>query len=257
MIKRKAITLLEVIVVLAIIGILAALTVPAIQGVRESAMRTECFNNLKQITLASHQFASAHGERLPSADGDKSSANKCRSLFHAILPFLGHPNASQNNARVPEFQCPADPTLTPQTRLDISYAANAQAFLGTRNLARGFPDGTSSTIAFAEHHGANCQISCFDYQRASMLFAFGDRRATFADGSDYGDDYPKPGLIPSRTFQVRPTLCMPWMPQTGHRDGMPVALADGSVRQLSASISPATFWGAVSPAGREMLGPDW
>jgi hypothetical protein len=81
---------------------------------------------------------------------------------------------------------------------------------------------------------------------------------TFAD-KKVGADIPRAGYVPSVTFQVRPQPgeCDPGLPQTAHASGMLVGLLDGSIRRVSADVSPAEYWAAVTPDGGETLHPDW
>src|SRR5579871_5104205 len=67
-------TLIELLVVIAIIAILIALLVPAVQKVREAAARTQCTNNLKQLSLACHNCHDTY-KKLPPAVGWFSTMN--------------------------------------------------------------------------------------------------------------------------------------------------------------------------------------
>jgi prepilin-type processing-associated H-X9-DG protein len=120
-------------VVIAIIGILIALLLPAIQAAREAARRAQCMNNMRQLGIAIHNHVSAKN-KLPSGgegtrwdEGNIGTGFDINSTFTQLLPYLeektvadlysykfayddkDHPNNQQaTKAKIATFRCPSN-----------------------------------------------------------------------------------------------------------------------------------------------------
>jgi prepilin-type N-terminal cleavage/methylation domain-containing protein len=95
---RRGFTLVELLVVIAMIGILVAILLPAVQSAREAARRTSCQNNLKQLGLALHLFHDVH-KVFPASGwtqaGPGNPAGKFVGWRPLTLPYLERENLKQ------------------------------------------------------------------------------------------------------------------------------------------------------------------
>lgn len=149
--RRTAFTLVELLVVVAIIGVLIALLLPAVQMARESARRTQCVNNLKQLGISVQAFHDVYGF-LPVSDRPLGVTTAPRIGWAVnVLPYLEQqslwtqydqtqtwssttlgssqlvPNQTLCGTVLPVFWCPS--VMPPARRLD-SEPQNAPAWLG-------------------------------------------------------------------------------------------------------------------------------
>ena len=143
---RPAFTLVELLVSIAIIGILIALVLPAVQAARAAAWRTQCRANLKQLTLALHNYHDTHG-MFPintSYTNNVGPSSHSRSWMQGILPMIEQGNLNkqidvtlsvQGNRELAArpillFNCPAD---THAGTLDVRADVPESWVLGVTN----------------------------------------------------------------------------------------------------------------------------
>src|SRR5262245_28111320 len=93
--RLRGFTVIELLVILAVLAFLLGLLLTAVQKVREAANRAQCQNNLKQLGLAIHNCQSTYN-RLPPLVGDFPKAKSTGTLFFYLLPFLEQDNLYKN-----------------------------------------------------------------------------------------------------------------------------------------------------------------
>jgi prepilin-type N-terminal cleavage/methylation domain-containing protein len=219
------------------------------------------------------------------------------TAFTFLLPFVEQDTVWRQLTRAPcppggycggqyfqvvkTFLCPSDPTLSngySQTTYGGAngfaascYSANYYVFgnpeangdyycvQGAHSIAASILDGTSNTIFFGEIY-ASCGLWGGPTYAAASLWA--DSTLPWRPIMCHNTLFKNVnhGYAPCNLFQVQPlefTTCDPSRGQTSHISGMNVGMGDGSVRNVSPSISLATWAAACDPRDGNPLGPDW
>jgi len=288
---RRAFTLVELLVVIAIIAVLIGLLLPAVQQARVAAAKAASLNNLKQLGLATHQFASNSPTGVNLPDGMQSNG-----VFFQLLPELEQQNVANGDVGVAGIEAtwrtvvkvfidPADSTepgftavMKPTAPISASvgglsnnatetfgltsYAWNSKWLVNSPSLEPGLvPDGSSNTILFSERL-MNCNKTYNPW---------------FGQFQGNASDYLTTAIIPpgggtsgptfvATNFGASASTCQAEYPSSPYNGVILVCMGDGSARAvnfgagmaLASGYGASTNWeAALTPAGEEQLSADW
>jgi prepilin-type N-terminal cleavage/methylation domain-containing protein/prepilin-type processing-associated H-X9-DG protein len=193
---RRAFTLVELLFVVAVIGLLISLLLPAIQQAREVGRRHSCANNLYQLVLATHNYAAAH-RVLPPGTIEASGPIRSRPVgYHIgwvarILPFIEqstvydqidfsvgayHPkNAAMRRCYLAVLRCPTNRSWGYSyagCHHDVEGAIDVDnhgvLFLNSLVGWRDVPDGRAQTIFLGERLDSGFELGWLSGTRSTL-----------------------------------------------------------------------------------------
>lgn len=237
--RRRGFTLVELLVVIAIIGILVALLLPAIQAAREAARRSQCTNNLKQISLAAHNFHDSRKGLPPMRISDHQ-----QTFLVLILPYLEETQVA--SLWDPNRGCFFDQTRQFRTLEIAPYFCPSQQH-DTRIISarpdgvHGHPltdpegstgNGYDGSIAdYRPVGGSTCLVNGIDSSGNSLQMTWPQiGQNPYNNSNSFNADGPVPQCKPQEVrYTTTPTTrgVLSFLPRTGFQD-----ITDGSSKTL-------------------------
>lgn len=232
---HRGLTLVEVLVILAILGVLIGMLLPVRRTAGEAARRAQCMNNLKNIALAVSNYGMAHGVLPPASTVDVEGRPlhgwrtltlpqiEEDALYRTIdlaKPWDDPANARAGEERLSVFICPN--TTTPR---------NATAYLATLEPGGCLIPGRSRRLADVSDGTAS----------TLLIIEAGDDRAVLWMAPSDADESVLTGLASEKLH---------------HAGGTHAAFADGAVRFLKARTPVPILRALTTAAGGEVIDPD-
>ena len=294
--SRYGVSLVELLVVIAVLSLLVGLTLSAVQRGRASAARAHCLNNARQLVMALHNYHGTH-QALPSGHTSDEGPKTYHYLgWQArILPFIdqqplwgrveeafrttpsGLPYSPPHDTIlatvVPAFGCPADPRVLTRQLAAGQIPVALTSYLGVVGINQSRRDGVlfvDSAVRFADITDGSSQTMLFGERPPSADLIYGwwyrgwgqqrDGSAEMVLGvrerNNTGSRYP----CPPGPYTFSPgrfdNPCDLFHFWSPHPGGAHFAFADGSVRFLAYAAEPIMAALATRAGGETVAIPD-
>lgn len=232
--KRKRLSLLDIVVLIGIVAVLVALLYPSTRSAPTPGRRTQCKNNLKMIALALHNYHDVYAAFPPAYTVDENG-QRLHSWRTLILPWMEQDELYKE--------------------IDLSkpwdHPTNAEAFNTTPQTFRcpgsDMPQGFTTYLAVV---GDN---ACFQPTNPRAISEITDGTSNTIMVIEVPVKLAVPWMAPQDADEQM-VLNISLADKLAHKGGVQGALADGSVRFLSATMAPETRRAVISINGEEVVG---
>ncbi len=288
---RRGITLIEILVVVAVVGVLLALLLPAVQEARAAARAVSCDRNLKQMSLALHNYYAAWN-LFPMSQVHGEGHGNGHSVFTSILPFMEQvplynmynfhlenwqaANHTVVRDKVDTFLCPDNPDINLVRAAEVRYPESRSTFAKTHYGAnwgggRG-PWGEDFAKQKGTYLGVMMTVITPDGQKKAQD---GKPRARNIGVRDITDGTSFTLLLVEKrdsfgwavggwggsefdvhtapVYDGNDPLARKVYSGSTHAGGLNAAMCDGSVHHLLAKQDQKTWYALITRAGGEVI----